>query len=125
MRLGCARCKVRSASLPTVTSRGEGKYVGDVKPKLPTIDATCAVIPIFSPAVRRLWLRSRQSARGVRSWKKWAWTSISIATIYAAFILGGPREGSLDGNAGEPRELGAVRTPDDLQSGRYRIHQAG
>src|SRR6266446_1621376 len=53
MRSGCARCRVSNASLPAVTSRGEGKYVGDVSPNVPRIEATCAVMPILSPAVRR------------------------------------------------------------------------
>src|SRR5579884_2079052 len=64
MRSGCSRSSARSAALAYDRSAGDGKYTGEVRPQLPSIEATWIVIPIRSPARRRLALRSRQSAGG-------------------------------------------------------------
>ena len=53
------------ASLPSVTSTGDGKYVGDEKPYVPSTDATWYVMPMRSPARKRAALTSAQSARPV------------------------------------------------------------
>jgi glutamate-1-semialdehyde 2,1-aminomutase len=56
------------ASLPAVRSAGDGKYVGDVCPKLPRMLATWYVTPIASPARRRASLTRCQSPRPDAAW---------------------------------------------------------
>ena len=65
---GSARAMESMTSLPNDTSPGDGKYVGDVCPQLPSTDATCHVMPIRSPARIRAAFTSTQSPRGLRWW---------------------------------------------------------
>src|SRR6185312_16978229 len=65
------------SSLPNVTSCGDGKYVGDVWPQVPRMDATWTVMPIRSPARIRARLGNSQSRRPARACRKCAWTSTS------------------------------------------------
>src|SRR5689334_339902 len=112
MRLGCSRCNARRKSLPYSRSAGEGKYVGEVSPQLPRIEATWMVMPTRSPARSRLALRSRQSARGVRSCRKCAWTSISTRALAPALrrlhIVVGAAEVELVGAPGLELQIGIL-----------------